>query len=68
MSSQRHYSYTSLDCGQHQQKRDVSSQVYDIGSPEFNTVYEQLQNTVQLLSDKVRNYLFNAHPYYLPCR
>lgn len=54
MSSQRHYSYTSLDCGQHQQKRDVSSQVYDIGNPEFNTVYEQLQNTVQLLSDKVK--------------
>ena len=50
-----------LDCDTHEQKRDLGSQVFVIGNTQFNTVYEQLQNTVQLLSNKVYQYLFNAH-------
>lgn len=49
-----------LDCvSQHVQKRAIS-QVFDIGNTQINTVYEQLQNTVQLLSDKV------SHVYLMP--
>ena len=48
------------DCDPDRQKRDISTQVFDIGNTQINTVYE-LQNTVQLLSDKVNSQSFMPH-------
>ena len=57
-----------LDCySKHEQKRDIGSEVFDIGNTQINMAYEQLQSTVQLLSNKVKTFLFNAYLFYITC-
>lgn len=53
----------NTDCDPDRQRRDISTQVFDIGNTQINTVYEQLQNTVQLLSDKVNSQSLSCHTY-----